>query len=413
MADGEKTAYEIAEAQGAEAWQLERELSLLEVGDDVAARPLKTLSEGERTKVYIALLFLRSNNFILLDEPTNHLDLHGRQVLAQYLNKKKGFLLVSHDRALLDACTDHTLSINKADITVQAGNFSSWLYNKQLEDNFELAQNAKLKKEVDRLATVARQTATWSDKVEATKIGTHAADRGAIGHKAAKMMKRAKATQMRRERAADEKSALLKNIEQAEPLAIHPLEFHSQRLVELRDISVEYGGKPVLSGVSFTIEKGDRVALFGANGSGKSSIVKLITGADISYSGGLFVAKNLIISHVAQNADMLFGCVADFAERNNIDDTLFKAILRKFDFERASFDSDVSELSDGQKKKIMLAKSLCERAHIYIWDEPMNYVDVISRMQIEDMLLEYKPTMLFIEHDSAFTEKLATKTIQL
>ena len=98
---------------------------------------------------------------------------------------------------------------------------------------------------------------------------------------------------------------------------------------------------------------------------------------------------------------------------NNIDESLFKAILRKLDFSRIQFEKDISQLSAGQKKKIMIAKSLCEKAHLYIWDEPLNYIDIFSRMQIEQLLLKYHPTIIFVEHDKTFCEKIATKIIKL
>jgi lincosamide and streptogramin A transport system ATP-binding/permease protein len=90
---------------------------------------------------------------------------------------------------------------------------------------------------------------------------------------------------------------------------------------------------------------------------------------------------------------------------------LFKAILRKLDFERLQFDKPMVNFSGGQKKKVLLAKSLCEQAHLYIWDEPLNFVDIFSRMQIEQLIEEFQPTMLLVEHDKAFVEKIATKII--
>lgn len=92
---------------------------------------------------------------------------------------------------------------------------------------------------------------------------------------------------------------------------------------------------------------------------------------------------------------------------------LFRAILRKLDFERVQFGKDMADYSAGQKKKVLLAKSLCEPAHLYIWDEPLNYIDIFSRMQIEQLLLEYRPTLLFVEHDSRFRDTVATKTVDL
>lgn len=176
--------------------------------------------------------------------------------------------MVSHDRQFLDGCVDHILSLNRSNIEVQSGNFSSWM------NNFE-----RLKKDIHRLQQSAKRTAGWSDRVEASKIG--AADKGFVGHKAAKMMKRS------------------------------------------------------------------------------------------------------------------------------------KAVLRKMDFERVQFEKDISEFSEGQKKKVLLAKSLCERAHLYVWDEPLNFIDVYSRMQIEQLIETFSPTMLLVEHDIAFREAIATQVIHL
>ncbi|MNI83015.1 putative ABC transporter ATP-binding protein YheS [compost metagenome] len=105
--------------------------------------------------------------------------------------------------------------------------------------------------------------------------------------------------------------------------------------------------------------------------------------------------------------------MSEYAYENSIDESLFKSILRKFDFSREQFEKKIEDFSGGQKKKVLIARSLCEKAHLYIWDEPLNFIDVISRMQIEELLLEYKPTILFVEHDIAFCENVATKIIKL
>lgn len=138
-------------APEAEDWEIFRELSLLDVSCETLYRQFRTLSNGERTKIMLAAMFLHENAFLLIDEPTNHLDAEGRRKTAEYLNRKNGFILVSHDRDFLDACVDHVLSINKCTIEVQKGNFSSWLHNKELQDGFEKAENEKLKKRSNSL----------------------------------------------------------------------------------------------------------------------------------------------------------------------------------------------------------------------------------------------------------------------
>ncbi|MDF2567158.1 MAG: yheS 5 [Oscillospiraceae bacterium] len=396
-----------------ELWQLNKELSLLDVSEDVLYRPFETLSNGEQTKVLLAALFLKQNHFLLIDEPTNHLDVSARKIVGDYLNTKKGFILVSHDRSFLDTCIDHVLSINKTNIEVQKGNFSSWQSNKEWQDQFELNENEKLKGEIKKLSASAKRTATWSNEVEKSKIGTGAYDRGFIGHKAAKMMKRSKNIKSRQQKAIGEKSKLLKNIETAESLSIRPLSYPKNALLELSNIAIFYGKNQVCKDVGFTINQGDRIALCGKNGCGKSSILKLIKGYPIDFNGDLNVASNLTISYVAQDTSFLKGALKDFAEENQIDESLFKAILRKLDFSRIQFEKNMEDYSGGQKKKVLLAKSLCEEAHLFIWDEPLNFIDVLSRIQIEELIMAHQPTMLFVEHDISFVRAVATEEIRI
>ncbi|MDQ0195280.1 Lsa family ABC-F type ribosomal protection protein [Paenibacillus wynnii] len=398
-------------------WELVRELSLLKVSEDVLYRSFNSLSNGEQTKVLLAALFLKENSFLLIDEPTNHLDMEARKLVSQYLNSKSGFILVSHDRSFLDNCVDHILSINKTNIEIQKGDFSSWWENKTRQDNFELAEDEKLRRDISRLSSSAKRTGNWSHEVEKTKNGTRNSgskvDKGYIGHKAAKMMKRSKAIEQRQQSAIDEKSKLLKNIESSDSLKISQLAYHKNQLVELDEVSIFYAEKRVCEDLSFSIEQGDRIALSGRNGSGKSSIIKLICGEEINFTGTLSKDSQLEISYVSQDTSHLQGNLSDFAADNGIDESLFKSILRKLDFSRVQFEKDISTFSGGQKKKVLIAKSLSEKVHLHIWDEPLNFIDIISRMQIEELLLEYSPTILFVEHDKEFCKNVATKTIEL
>lgn len=396
-----------------EYWRVAREMAKLQLDDAVLYRPYGTLSNGEQTKLQLAVLFSKENHFLLIDEPTNHLDIRGRELVSKYLSSKKGFILVSHDRAFLDGCVDHILSINKSDIQICKGNFSAWWENKSRQDAFERAENEKLKKEIARLEETAREKANWSDRVEASKIGEHAFDRGYIGHKAEKMMTRSKAIEKRQTAAIEEKSKLLRNIERSDTLKIFQTPFHTKRLAELKGVTIDYGDGAVCEDISFTIQMGDRIALQGPNGSGKSSIIKLLCGQDIPFTGQLWLGNGLKISYVNQDASGLRGKLSDFARNAGIDESLFLAMLAKLDVPKTQMEKDMSSLSAGQKKKVLLARSICEPMHLHIWDEPMNYIDVISRMQIEELLLEYQPTILFVEHDKAFCENVATKIVEL
>lgn len=421
-----------------EFWQIKRELKKLRVKEEALYRSLNTLSYGERTKVLLAALFARENRFLLIDEPTNHLDLEGRRLLGEYLAQKKGFILVSHDRAFLDSCVDHMVSINKTDIQVQKGNFSAWYENKERQDAFEMARQEQLKKEIGRLLQAASQTKSWGDQVESTKIGKKSVNyergRDYVGEKSRRMQQRRKNLERRQERAIQEKSGLLKNVETAEDLRLEPLSYHKEVLVTARELTVGYGGKAVCGPVSFQIERGDILLLSGANGCGKSSIMRSILDeasgggmqddgmsgsgemepfqrTPVKMGGVLQVGSGLKISWIPQNTDHLSDSLEAYARKIGADITLMKALLRKMDFSRELFDRPLESYSEGQKKKVLLGGSLCQRAHLYVWDEPFNYIDIYSRMQIEELIRRWKPTLLCVEHDRAFGENVGAKTV--
>lgn len=407
-------------SQEAQDWEIYRETSLLGLSDEVMYLPFNIISGGEQTKAMLAAMFLRENAFLLIDEPTNHLDSEGRKLLAEYLARKKGFILISHDRAFLDICTDHTLSINRCGIDIQKGSFSSWQRNKDMQDNFETAQNEKLKKDIKRLEVSAKRSAEWSDKAERSKIGfdPHKVEksisrRAYEGAKAKKLMSRAAAIAERRSSAIQEKSNLMKNVEHTAVLKLSPLQFHSHQLLQLDKAKISYNGKIICSNVSFTVNRGDRIALCGKNGCGKSSILKLICGENIEYSGNFYKGSQLKISYVSQTSSHLCGLPEQYALQIGADPGIFMAILRKLDFERSQFEKRIEDFSAGQKKKVLIAGSLCQQAHLYIWDEPLNFIDIISRMQLEELILKYLPTMIFVEHDDVFRRNIATKTIEI
>ena len=397
----------------AEDWEFLRELSYLDVEEDVVWRPFETLSNGEQTKVLLAAFFLNEGHFPLIDEPTNHLDARARNVVSDYLQRKKGYILVSHDRCFLDGCVDHILSLNRATIDVQSGNFSTWMRNYERQQLFEQTQNEKLQKEVRHLQQAAQRTTVWSDRIEKTKRGNGPVDRGYIGHKASKMMKRAKTMEARQMQAIEEKSALLQNAETVQKLMLHPLSYHSKTLATVSQVVLSYDGVSVCEPISFEVKQGDRIVLDGKNGSGKSSLLKLLMGEPVNHSGTISLASGLVLSYVPQDTSFLQGTLAEFVREYPIEEPLFRAILRKLGFDRIQFEKNMEEYSAGQKKKVLLAKSLCEKAHLYVWDEPLNFMDVYSRMQMEQLIRAASPTMIFVEHDRAFQELIATKRVSL
>ncbi|HPJ01846.1 MAG TPA: ABC-F type ribosomal protection protein [Candidatus Limiplasma sp.] len=399
-------------------WRVMAEAYPLGLTDELLSRPYATLSRGEQTKLQLAALFARDDSYPLIDEPTNHLDLEGREMVAEYLAKKRGFLLVSHDRHFLNRCITHTLSLNRSTVTVQRGDYDSWELDLRRKNEAEQARNEQLKKEIVTLQKSARRQADFANKAEKGKFNVHpsevaAVDRGYVGARAAAMMKRSLATRARIKRDIQEKETLLKDTERIGLLKLKPLEHPKQRLIEVRDASVRYGERTVCDQLSFTVERGECIALAGPNGCGKSSVLKTICSLSNALQGSVSIASGLKISYVPQSTEHLHGELNHFIAQTSADETLFKAILRNMDFGRQQFDKDIAQYSEGQKKKLLLARSLCEKAHLFVWDEPLNYIDVYSRVQLEELLLAFQPTILLVEHDRAFLTRVATRIIHM
>ena len=428
--DIEKTAFDLIEVWKpyVEGWQVLIQLNQMGMDPECLYRPFGTLSYGERTRVMLAVLFADENDFLLIDEPTNHLDDEARRLVKEYLSLKKGFILVSHDRDLLDGVCDHVLVLNRTTVDVQTGNFSSWWENKEKMDAFNQAENEKHQKEIGKLKAAADRSSRWADKNEGTKIGfdpvkendRSISTRSFIGAKTKKMQSRVKAYEKRIDREIEEKEGLLQDIERVSDLKIHPLIHHKEILVDAKDLSLGYPEKELFSELTFQVKRGEKIVLTGENGCGKSSIIKAILDrvgyapdTDLIVSGKLEIASGIVVSYVNQDTSFLSGSSRSFCEKRGLDVSLFFTVLRHLDFGREQFEKKMEDYSEGQKKKVLIAASLITPAHLYIWDEPLNYIDVFSRMQIEKLIKEYELSMLLVEHDSRFRETVATRVVNV
>ena len=417
--DDSVTAREIILSRSPDAgdWEMEMEANLLRLEREALGREYSTLSGGEQVKVLLIALFTGSADFLLIDEPTNHLDPASRDDIASYLKRKKGFILVSHDRDFIDGVADHILSIEPSGIYVCRGNYSSWKEDLDRRNSYEATQNERLEKEIASLGSAAAKTASWSGRIERTRYHMDRSqgsfDRGYAGHQSAKMMKRAKAIEKRVERSISEKEGLLRDVWRTDELKIVPLQGRRTELITARDLSVIYGGKRVFGPVSFVLKKGERLAVSGGNGAGKSSLIRLLSGECLEYEGYLNIASGLVFSRVPQFTDSVKGPLREFAADRGLDQSVFRAMLSKTGVDPTEGETDLSELSEGQKRKVLLAASVSESADIYFWDEPLNYVDIPTRIQLEEAILKYSPTMVFCEHESAFVRNIATSVLEL
>lgn len=405
-----------------EDWKVRKELNLMGADPDIIYRPVETLSGGERTKLMLARLFSYDGIYPLIDEPTNHLDLTGREKLAEYLAGKDGFILISHDRNFLDRCTDHTLVITKTGVELTAASYSTWWENNEQRMESERARNAQLHKEINSIDKAIKQNSSWAGKAETSKNRAHASSKVAEDHfrrayeaeKSRKLMSLAKNLKNRNEKKLEEKKSLLADEERSEQLKISGSEHHNKTPVILKDLTLLRYGEPIAGIRELIVNRGDKISIQGANGCGKSTLIKHLAGLGqdegISVTGESYIAPGLKISYVGQDTSALRGSVSEIAADRRADKTLLTTILVKMGFDGNMLLRDTSTLSLGQKKCVMIALSLCEHADIYLWDEPLNYIDVYMRQEIERLVKNSNITMLFVEHDRSFIDNVSTKS---
>ena len=407
-----------------EEWKIRKELNLMNTDPDIVYRPPDTLSGGERTKLMLAYLFSDEANYPLIDEPTNHLDQEGREALAAYLASKDGFIVISHDRHFLDMCTDHTLMITKTGVELTASSFSTWWDNNEKRMQGEAERNEQLRKEMGKLDAAMKKNAAWSAKAERSKNRAHASSkvqedhfrRAYEGKKASKLMSLAKNLEDRNERKMEEKKGLLKDLEKSEKLKITGTAHHNKTPIIIKDLVLRRDGFEVAGPLSLTVEQGEKIRIKGPNGCGKSTLLKFIAGQEkdhITGEGDIYIAPGLKISFVSQDTEHLKGTIGDIAAERGCDKTQFSTILVKMGLDKDLLYSDILTFSLGQKKFVATALSLCEKADIYIWDEPLNFIDVYLREEIKRLVTESDITLLFVEHDQAFGEAVADEEVIL
>ena len=385
-------------------WKIEMEMEQLQLSEEVLQQAFGTLSPGEQTKVLLATLFVDEAGFQLLDEPTNHLDIAGRKVVADYLQNKKGFIVISHDKTFLNQIIDHVISINRNDVTVYKGNFDTWETANENQLQLEVSQKQQLKNDIQRLHKTAVKRANWAKQSESQNPDS-------TGRK---MMKKAKTLARRVDQAIDEKQQLLKNIEVEAPLVLNYEDLkYPEILLHVDNMTLE-NGTFVTPTLDFSLNRHQIVALEGQNGIGKTTIFKQLLGIKqpFAQTGTINLAKGLKISYLAQN-NTLKGSIKQLAVDKKIELELIYSNLRKLGFERQLFEYPVEEMSQGQRQKVALALSLSQQANLYLWDEPLNYLDVITRQQIIAVLKTQKPSMLLIDHDQDLINQVATQKIKL
>lgn len=400
--------YQTADGFPMENW-IRRELNAMHLKESLLDRDYSTLSGGEKTKIQIIILFLRTKSYVLLDEPTNHLDIEGKCILADYLKHKKGFIVVSHDRDFLDQVIDHVLSINKTDIELEKGTYSSWKANKDKKEVFEFRARTRLVKEIKSLEKQSTVKREWAGTAEKTK-NQHSKFERSSGSRAAQFMMHAKNAEENAKKSLDEKNLLLLNYETAQELTIQQNASEYDQLITVKELTFGYASQLLFQKLTFQIGKGDRLWIKGKNGCGKSTLIKLLTNQIPSEH--IEFCRELRISQVYQEPLWSSGYLKDHIEASEALEKLTQ-LCDYFDISAETLGRPLETYSGGELRKIDIARALCSDNQLLIMDEPLNYMDVYFREQLEKAILEYQPTLVFVEHDERFGRNIATAAISL
>ena len=347
-------------------------------------------SYGERTKIAFLKLLLSKPDLLLLDEPTNHLDINAIEWLEEYLgNYSKMLVVVSHDRMFLDNVCNVTYEIEYGILVRYVGNYS--YFEKQKKINYEnnLKNYDRQQKEIERLKGIADRFRYKPNKASMAISKLKQIERMAIIDKPNK---------------ADNRTFMSN---------FNPLVESYRDVLKVKEL--KFGYKEVLGDISFNLERGERLGIIGENGIGKSTLLKTLMGI-IPKLGGKFCFGNKVeIGYFDQNVESLDGekTVLDIMrdEFPLVDVVELRNMLGCFEFYGDMVFQKVATLSGGQKVKLMLCKIMRHQPNLLILDEPTNHLDILGKETIENLLLQYKGTIIFISHDRYFVRKVATSLI--
>ncbi len=356
-------------------------------------RQTAEFSGGWQMRIALAKLLLKEPSLLLLDEPTNHLDLDSLQWLEDYLQTYEGaIILVSHDRAFLDSLSRRTLALRGARLESYAGNYSFYEREQRLRAEMQVNAYKNQQRQLE-------QTQRFIDRFR---------------------YKATKARQVQSRLKQLEKMERIQIEDQEEEIHFHfpPPEPGGARVMELQDVAKHYGPIRVFDRLNFTLDRGDRVAIVGVNGAGKSTFARILAGVEPIDGGRRISGHRVILSYFAQHQAEELDPSKEVLE--TVDEVAtgeirpkLRTLLGAFLFHGDDVFKNVGVLSGGEKSRLALAKMLLQPANLLIMDEPTNHLDMRSKKVLQDALSSYEGTFAIVSHDRAFLDPLVTKVIEV
>ena len=358
------------------------------------ARRVSSLSGGERTRLALVALILSSPDILMLDEPTNHLDIKALDWLESTVSSYKGtVLIVSHDRYFLDRTATKILELQNGKGTLYKGNYTEYARKKQADRETLMHRYISQQREIARQEAYIEQQRRWNR--ERNIIAAESRE------KALARMKRIEAPE---------------NDPRSIRIGFKPSEESANNVLTVSRLSKSYA-KPLFSSVSFEVKRGDRLMITGANGTGKSTLMKILCGRERADSGVFEFGDRVNAGFYDQEQKTLSESNTVLSEivstHERLTNTEIRTALASFLFFADDMEKPVSVLSGGERARLMLCKLILSRNNLLLLDEPTNHLDIPSREVLEDALSKYEGTVIAVSHDRYFLNKLGTKILEL
>ena len=367
----------------------------LAIPAQMRTRLFSMLSGGEKTRVNLARLLLEKTDILLLDEPTNHLDLKSVEWLEEYLLKFKGTVLtISHDRYFLDRVVQRIIELHDGKAEFYSGNYSFYVEEKQRRLDLQMKQYEQEQAKLDQLGYTLERMRGW-------------------GTNNRKMARRAKALEKRMERIQKTERP---TVEKTLHARFGEKEFHGDEVLTVKNLSKGFDGRTLFSDLNLLVEGGERIALLGDNGVGKSTLLKILLGEEAPDTGRVKFGPSVKTAYLPQIIHF------DHPERSLLDTMLYEKNmtpqsarnrLGAFMFRGEDVFKSVSMLSGGEQSRLRLCMLMDEKINLLILDEPTNHLDIASREWIEEALEEYEGNLLFVSHDRYFISRFADRIWEL
>jgi len=353
------------------------------------------LSGGQKTKLLLVKLLLSDPDVMLLDEPTNHLDAQACEWLENYIkSSKKTFLIISHDRYFLDKTTDKTLEISHGTSEIYSGNYSVFREKKKALDEAKLKHYNLQQKEIARLEAFIENQRKWNREKNII---------------AAESRQKTIEKMVKLEKPKEKEKGITFSISHSGAMG--------NDVLSVRSLSMSYPGNDLFNNLSFELKRGERLFVIGANGCGKSTLIKILTGREIQKSGVFELGYNQTIGYYDQEQQLLdqSNTVIDeiwsvYSDKTN---TQIRSMLAKFGFRGDDVFKSISVLSGGERARLSIAKMIACGVSLLILDEPTNHLDIDSREMLESALAEYDGTIITVSHDRYLINSLATAILEI